>query len=129
MTIADIRAAESRTNRVFFFEGKPRTLGEISLLVHNAGIKIPRAQLKNRVARYGFDTLEKMRKPLAPDTQGHRPAAPRLIPAPVVVKHSCNAVVECAECGHDSPLMFWRIGNHERYRCTQCQTIFEVEMK
>lgn len=129
MTIADIRVAESRTNRLFFFEGKPRTLGDISLLVHNAGIKIPRAQLKNRVARYGFDTLEKMRKPLAPDTQWRRPATPRLIPAPVVVKHSPNAVVECAECGQDSPLLFWRIGNHERYRCTRCQTIFEVEMK
>lgn len=129
MTIADIRAAESRTNRMFFFEGKPRTLGEISLLVHTAGIEIPRAQLKNRVARYGFDTLEKMRKPLAPDTKGRRPAAPRLISVTVAVKYSCNAVIECVECGHDSPLMFWRIGNHERYRCTQCQAIFEVEMK
>ena len=127
MTRADIKAVERLYAKHFYFEGTHRSVGDIGLLLHEAGIDLPRRQMRNRL-RQGFDTIEKMRKPLAPNTQGHRPVLPRLDPIPVIVKYARNVVVDCVECGQDSPLMFWRIGNRERYRCTRCQTIFEVEI-
>lgn len=109
------------------FDGKLRSVKEIRMLARAAGSTLTTTQLSERL-KNRFDTMEKLLRPLAQQSGPH--AKPeRLQYATVAVKYSTNVAVECAECGHDSPLMFWRIGNHERYRCTRCQTIFEVEMK
>ena len=124
MTAEDLKAAERRVYRHFYFEGRERTIGEIRLLLHSKGISIPQPQLRNRL-RGGFSTIERMRQPLAPKTQGHRPPATRLDPVPRTARPA-NAPVECTECGAGSPLPMGRINSHERYRCTRCGTIFEV---
>lgn len=112
---------------LYLFEGKMRPFKEIRMIVRAQGCVHTEAQLRDR-CKSGFDTMEKMLRPI--DERFRKSFKPeRLQYAKVAVKYSPNVVVECAECGHDSPLMFWRIGSHERYRCTQCQTIFEVEMK
>lgn len=112
---------------LYLFEGKMRPFKEIRMIVRAQGCAHTEAQLRDR-CRSGFDTMEKMLRPI--DERFRSSIKPeRLQFVAVAIKYSSNVVVECPECGHDSPLMFWRIGNHERYRCTQCQTIFEVEMK
>lgn len=108
------------------FDGQLRSIKEIRMIVRAAGSTITSDQIRDRL-RNKFDTTEKMLRPLAPQAGPHvKPE--RLQYATVAVKYSQNVVVECPECGQDSPLLFWRIGNHERYRCTKCQTIFEVEV-
>lgn len=109
---------------MYLFDGTLQSIKRIRMVVRAAGSTLTTMQIRERL-KNGFNTTEKMLRPLAKHTSSAKPE--RLQFLKVVVKYSREVVVDCVECGQDSPLLYWRIGRRERYRCTRCQTMFEVE--
>lgn len=114
---------------MYMFDGTLRSSKEVQMIVRAAKSEMTKDQIRDRLNN-GFDTLEKMLKPLSAQARAGGSKKPERLQLPhAYVKTAQSIAVDCAECGQESPLLFWRIGNRERYRCTRCQTIFEVEVR